>query len=117
IFSSSSLPPPPTSTLFPYTTLFRSRLAPGAPVGGAVELALTLDSDRGAAARAGSVGAAVDPQAAAGRRVTPSGDAVRAGGVGVVAQQTAGRIDHSVELVIREAGDVCPRIQRFDKED
>src|SRR5439155_26997854 len=27
IFSFSTLPPPPTSTLFPYTTLFRSALA------------------------------------------------------------------------------------------
>src|SRR5205823_10276078 len=101
IFSSSSLPPPPTSTLFPYTTLFRSRLAPGAPVGGAVELALTLDSDRGAAARAGSVGAAVDPQAAAGRRVTPSGDAVRAGGVGVRSEEHTSELQSLAYLVCR----------------
>src|SRR5262245_64539200 len=43
------LPPPPTSTLFPYTTLFRSRVAADDdhPLGGAVAVAhLTVEAGR-----------------------------------------------------------------------
>src|SRR6266511_2194340 len=84
-----------------------SRLTSWTPVGGAVLLALALRLDRGAAAEAGAVGSAVDPDGAgAGFAGIAGGDAPWAAGGDVGLEQELGRGQDAAQGVIGQGRDV-----------
>ena len=89
----------------------------GAPVGWAVQGALAADLNEGVAVRTGTVGATVDPQASARRRIAAGGYAVGLSGARVFEQEAPGSHDQPLQRGIIKRRHARPRIDRLGKQD